>query len=595
LDAFRRFVRLFLLVRRHWKAIAGISLLGLMASGIGLALPLLSKVLIDRVLPTRDVSLMQVIVVALFATSIAQVFLGALRGYYSVFVTTRMAGEVSLFFFDHVAHLPSRFFDRHRVGDLVARFGEASTSVGAISRAFDFLFLRAPYLVVIPPVLLLLDWHLALIALSPALATTALAVWSGSDLRSRWRRTSEAYASLGASHFELLTHIRTLKSQALEGYAYGRVKAALREVAGAQIDAGNRQQLFGSFGALVRGLGTAVFTWYAWRLILAGDITLGGFVAISAYLGLLQDPLAQFTTLFTDIQQTAVALTRMFGVVDEHPEGSVVAGRADHGVVDRLTAGEVRCDNITFGYGPDRVVLQDLSVTFPAKHFSVIVGASGAGKSTLLRLIARLETPRAGTIRYDGVPHTHLTLTDVRSRLSVVWQEIAMFHGTILDNLMVGAPDADRDGAERALRECGLDDFVNHLPLGLDTPIGEGGATLSGGQRQRLAVARALLRPAPLILLDEVTSNIDMATERAILNELKAIGHNRTIIAVTHRPQMAALADHVVMLEAGAVRGSGTHEELLSSCLPYKRFAEYGSASATPVRLRDVERGIAER
>ena len=202
-------------------------------------------------------------------------------------------------------------------------------------------------------------------------------------------------------------------------------------------------------------------------------------------------------------------------------------------------------------------------MNFPRGRVTAIVGPSGAGKSSLLRLVLRMEEPDGGQVFIDGSPVTMLPMVDLRRQVSVVWQEFALMQGTIWDNLTLGADDPSRAAVDDAVRLCRLDSLVAELPHGYETSVAEWGATLSGGQRQRMALARALIRDTPVLLLDEATSNIDMQTETEILRDLFSRLAGKTVIFVTHRVQTAALADQIVVVEAGRVVGVGTHAELM--------------------------------
>jgi ABC-type multidrug transport system fused ATPase/permease subunit len=219
---------------------------------------------------------------------------------------------------------------------------------------------------------------------------------------------------------------------------------------------------------------------------------------------------------------------------------------------------------------------------------TAVVGHSGVGKSSLLRLITRMEEPTAGQVFFDGVPATSITLPDLRRQVSVVWQEFAMMQGSIWDNLTMGAEGAARALVDDAVRLCRLEQLIKDLPQGYDTPVGEWGSTLSGGQRQRLSLARALIRDSRILLLDEATSNIDMATETEILRDLFSRVEGKTVVFVTHRVQTAALADQIVVMDAGTVAAVGTHADLLKDCEVYRQMLGTGDSLDDGRRLRAV-------
>lgn len=588
-EAVRYFGRLLRLVRPYWGGLTTGLLLGTLIGLVGMISPYLSKLFIDEVYPARDVSLMHVLVLGVLAVSVASSVMGALRGYHSQTVSARLASATSLLFFNHLQHLPVRFFDEHRVGEVISRFGDVRAALGALSGIFQTLLGSGVYLLVVPPFLLLLNWKLALVSLVTVPVTAAVSTASGRVVRKYWKQSAEAAADLGALQVEAMSHVRTLKTLAAEHHLYRAASAQAHAALRSQLKAGGAGTLVGVFNGVVRTAGTAAFTWYAWTLILRGDMSLGDFVAFSAYLGYLTGPVTQFAGLFGEFQQTAVTLGRMFEYLDEPPEQDPALAYAPPAPVARAR-GEVRLEGVTFGYTVGRPVLHGVSLELGPGTVTAVVGPSGAGKSSLLRLLCRMAEPERGRLTLDGAPLAAVPLADLRRQVGVVWQEVAMLRGTVWDNLTVGLDPAEPGLAERvheAAGVCRLDALLRDLPDGYATPVAEWGATLSGGQRQRVAIARALVRNPPVLLLDEATSQVDVETEEEILRELFVRGRDRAVLFVTHRVGTAALADQVCVLEEGRVAGLGPHRELAATCEPYRRLlrAAGGAAESRPLRV----------
>jgi ABC-type multidrug transport system fused ATPase/permease subunit len=330
--------------------------------------------------------------------------------------------------------------------------------------------------------------------------------------------------------------------------------------------------------AIVRALGTAVYTWYAWRLILAQQMTLGDYIAFTAYIGYLYNPISQISNLFAEFQQSAVSLGRMFEYLDAPTEQDPALSYFPPQPVKHVLEGDIRLRDLTFGYTPEKPVLREVNIHFPAGMITAVVGHSGVGKSSVLRLLTRMEDPDEGQVFFDGIPATSIAINDLRRQVSVVWQEFSLMKGTIWDNLTL----------DDAVRLCRLEPLIRDLPEGYETQVGEWGSTLSGGQRQRLSLARALIRDTPVLLLDEATSNVDMATESEILRDLFGRLQGKTVVFVTHRVTTAAMADQIVVLEKGRVAGSGTHAELLQSSDTYRQLLEGGAPPDDGRRLRAV-------
>jgi ABC-type bacteriocin/lantibiotic exporter with double-glycine peptidase domain len=586
-EAFQQFLRLLRLIRRYWGPLGKGIVLGLVLGLLGMVTPYLSKLLIDEVYPTHNLTLMEVLVLGILAISVASAVMSAIRTYYTTYTTSNLANATSLLFFNHLQHLRTRFFDEHRVGEIISRFADVRNSLNSVSRVFETLFVNGVYLFLVPPFLFVLQWKLAIVSLITIPLTVAITTLSARLLRRFWKKSAEAYADLGAFQVEVLSHIRTLKAMSLEHAVYEKASAQIQGALNVQLKAGAWSQVFGALTAMVRALGTAVFTWYGWTLIVHGDMTLGDYIAFTAYMGYLYNPLQQITSLFSDFQQTAVNLGRMFEYLDMPVEQDPGNAFTPHGEIEHVIEGDVRLRDVCFGYSAEKRVLHDVDLNFPRGGITAIVGPSGAGKSSLLRLVVRMEEPDSGQVFVDGSPVTTMSLSDLRRQISVVWQEFSLMQGTIWENLTLGAEKVTRAAVDDAVRLCRLDSLIRDLPDGYETNVAEWGATLSGGQRQRMALARALIRDTPVLLLDEATSNIDMQTETEILRDLFQRLQGKTIIFVTHRVQTAALADQICVIDAGRVAGVGTHAELMRDSETY-RLLHGGGGVEDIRRLRAV-------
>jgi ABC-type bacteriocin/lantibiotic exporter with double-glycine peptidase domain len=589
-DAFRQFGRLLGIVRGYWGQLARGMLLGVVVGVVAMATPYLSKLLIDEVYPAENVTLMHVLVGALLAVGVSVAVLGAVRAYYTVHVSSRLAHATGLMFFNHLQHLPARFFDEHRVGEVMSRFGDVRMSLGSISNVFGTFFTQGIYLLLVPPFLFLLNWRLALVALAAVPFTVLVTALSARALRRRYKRTAEAFAELSAAHVEVFSHIRTLKGLGMEHEIYRRTHDQSHDVLRHQLSASAAAQGFQSLNTVIQAAGTAALTWFGWTLILRGEMTLGTLIAFLAYVTYLVGPLQQLITLYSEFQQTAVSLGRMFEYLDTAPEQDTRLAYAPPAPLTRPLRGEVELRGVTFGYAAERPVLRDVDLALRPGEVTAIVGASGVGKSSLLRLVCRMLDPDEGEVRIDGIPVRELPLSELRRQVTVVWQDVSLLKGTLRENLTLGASDPPQSRVEEAVRLCRLDGLIRDLPAGYETPVAEWGASLSGGQRQRVALARALVRDAPVLLLDEATSNVDAETESEILPALFATQRHRTVAFVTHRMATAAWADRVVVLHEGRVVDSGPHAEVMDRCEAYRRMHGASAEDARPMRVLQTVR-----
>jgi len=551
--------------------------LGPVVGLVGMATPYLTKLLIDEVYPTQDVTFMHVLVGGVLAVSLFSAGLGALQRYYNLYVHARLLNVLCLLFFNHLQHLPMRFYDEHRVGEIMSRFQDVGKVLGRVINAFQTVFGQGIYLLLVPPFLFLLQWKLALIALISVPLTVSVTTLAGRALRKNWKHTTEAYADLHALQVETLSQIRTLKTLALEHHVFQKASRQIRHAIETQLRAEGLGQVVGITNGMLHALNTALVTWLGWTLILSREMSLGSYIAFTAYIGYMQGPITQLINLFSDFQQSAVHLARMFEYLDYPVEQDPVTAYSAPTPVRHTLRGHIALQDVSFGYAPGQRILEAVTLDVPPESITAIVGPSGSGKTTLLRLLTRMEQPDAGQILFDGTVLAQIPLPDLRRQVGVLWQEFSLLNGTIWDNLTLGLDNVSRACVDQITHWCRLDTLIQRLPEGYETHVAEWGASLSGGQRQRLALARTLLRDTPVLLLDEATSNIDIETESAILHDLFANLQGKTVVFVTHRVATATLADRICVLEAGRIVGLGTHHELTAGCDAYSRLNGLGS------------------
>jgi len=354
---------------------------------------------------------------------------------------------------------------------------------------------------------------------------------------------------------------------------------------------------------LVTAIGTAIVYWVGGDLAVSGTLEVGTVAAFVLYVQQLYQPLAQLTNSRVDVLTALVSFERVFEVLD-FP--AAIADRP--GAVDLVDPeGRIEFDHVWFRHPPGKLVslpsletpgtpggeepsewiLRDVSIRVEPGETVALVGPSGAGKSTLFDLILRFYDPTGGAVQIDGVDLRRCTLAALRSQIGLVPQDSVLFAGTLADNLRYGAADASLDELCAALEAASASAFVEALPEGLETRIGEDGAGLSGGQRQRLAIARALLKRPRLLLMDEATSALDAQSEEAIRRTMRSLKGRCTVLIIAHRLSTVVEADRIVVLDGGRVIGEGTHAELLSSSPLYREFAEIQLGADTEARMRD--------
>jgi ABC-type multidrug transport system fused ATPase/permease subunit len=307
------------------------------------------------------------------------------------------------------------------------------------------------------------------------------------------------------------------------------------------------------------GGGLALVMWYGATSVAGGRVTTGDVVVFFAYVTNLYAPMRVLARLGGAFSRAAVAAERIGEILLMERE---VNDRPDAVCAPQLGGG-VNFRNVTFGYDPGRPVLQDINLRVAPGERIAIVGPSGAGKSTLVSLVARLYDPTSGSVEIDGHDLRSVRVASLREQIGLVLQEPLLFSGTVAENIAFARPEATRDEIVRAGLRAGADEFIRELPDGYDAPIGERGVTLSGGQKQRLAIARAIVRDAPIMIFDEPTSGLDLATETALLSTLAEAAQGKTTFVIAHRLTTVALATRVLVLEAGRIVEDGAPDDLL--------------------------------
>ncbi|MGB8002858.1 MAG: ABC transporter ATP-binding protein, partial [Gaiellaceae bacterium] len=383
----------------------------------------------------------------------------------------------------------------------------------------------------------------------------------------RTERLQERWGQAATLVEETVVGIRVVKGLGAGAPLAAQFRVRSREIVNRALDIARLDAVFLPALEFLPMLGLLAVLWLGGRRVISGDLSLGSFVAFNAYVAMLVWPLRVLGQRVTTLQKALGASARISEVLDAEPQ----LREPRHPLkLERPVRGEVRLEGVQFGHEGDRPILDGLDLKVAAGESLALVGATGSGKSTVAGLLARLYDPDAGRVLLDGHDVRELRIADVRGAVALVFEETFLFTETVRENIRFARPDAHDDDVERAAALAGAAAFIEELPDGYDTVLGERGFSLSGGQRQRVAIARAILADPAVLVLDDATSAVDATKEHEIRAALTTVMSGRTTLVIAHRPATIALADRVALLEGGRIVEQGTHGELLRTSPRYR-------------------------
>jgi ATP-binding cassette subfamily B protein len=541
-------------VRPYAGALVPVVVLSLAGTALNLVLPYLSKLLVDdAILPGDFAALVRIVGLFIGLTAVS-FLLNVFSGMRYTRVSADILFDMRLELYRHLQRLSPRFYARTPLGDVVSRIngdiGEIQRVTAEASLAwFGQLVALFGTLVM----LVYLDWRLFLVGL----VTMPPALWAlvryRSQLEGRVTVLRERSADIGTFLIETLQGMRTI----VGSNAQSREVARFRHKNDSFVDALLSMRLFtylaGGLPGLLLSSGTAVVFVYGGYRVINELTTLGTFVAFVAYQTRLLGPVQGLMGIYTNLATARASLVRVHTLLDTPPEVT----EAPDAIAMPECRGALTLEGVRFGFGRGGEVLDGVDLEISPGEFVAIVGASGSGKSTLADLLARLIDPEAGRVLLDGRDLREIRLEEVRRHIAVVEQDPFIFHASVADNVRYVAPDATEAQVREALGAAGLRQLVQSMPGGIETVVGERGKELSAGERQRLAIARAFLADAAVLVMDEATGALDPSTEAAVLEGYGRVMRGRTTIVITHRIDLARQAERVVVIEDGRIAEDG--------------------------------------
>ena len=501
-----------------------------------------------------------------------------LVGYLAHIVAWSFVSDVTVALYDHLQRQSLRYFSDRQTGEMLPRLIKDTTDMEPfVAHDLPDLVMNALTLVGITAIFFSLDPVLAALTLLPMPFLAIFVLSSGSRMHSAFESARERFGSLSALLQDNLSGIKEIQVFNGEPVEHRRVEGRARRHVRDRLAANRIEAVYSPGVELIAGAGLVIVAFFGGRAALTGSLAVGDLVAFILYLGLFYEPLRQLAHMSESFHEALTGARHVCEVLGEEPEVKDPPRGKDPG----RTRGEATLENVEFGYDPDQPVLRDLSLKVEPGQTVALVGPTGAGKSTVAGLIPRFHDPLGGRVLIDGTDVREMRLGALRRNVSMVLQDTFLFHGTLRENLRLGNRDATDEELESAATTAGADEFIRRLPEGYDTEIGERGVRLSGGQKQRLAIARAVLKDAPILILDEATSAVDTETEARIQEALGKLMEGRTAIVIAHRLSTIRNADKIAVLEDGAVAELGDHDELMALNGLYRRLhdRQFGAAA----------------
>jgi ATP-binding cassette, subfamily B, bacterial len=513
-------------------------------------------------LGTDKLSILNFAVLAVIAIAI----LGAVSSYFEKYLTTSVGQwvmhDLRRVLYSHIQQLSLSYHDQKRTGDLISRVTSDIDAVQSlISNVMLGVLVNVLTLVGMVLVMFYLNWEFTLIALLVAPGLFLVVYHYTHRIKKASRAMRRKEGEVVSVLEEMLSSIRVVKAFAREDYEQRRFERESRKSVEAALQARNVKAKLPPIVEIIVACGTCLVLWYGARLVLTGGLTSGELLVFLLYLGKMYKPMRELSKMTDTMSKASVGWERIREVLENEMQVRDLprARRASR------FKGKIEFDHVRFSYGPDQPVFSDLSFKIKPGQLAALVGPTGAGKTTIVSLLPRFYDISSGEIRIDNKDIRGFKIRSLRQQISFVLQESLLFRAPVWQNIAYGKPEASRNEIIRAAKLACADEFIDQMPDGYDTMIGERGVTLSGGQRQRIAIARAIIRDAPILILDEPSSGLDAAAEKVVFDALENLMAGKTSIVIAHRLATVRRADVIFVIDEGRVAEQGSHDELLET------------------------------
>jgi ATP-binding cassette subfamily B protein len=570
-------LRIVDLLRPHWKQllIGVLAIIGETAADLLDPWPL--KIVFDSVLKARPVhGWLNHLVLSVAGTDklailkfaavmvLGIAIIGAISSYVEKYVTTSVGQwvmhDMRRMVYSHIQKLSLAYHDNKRSGDLISRVTSDIDSVQSfIASGLLSVLINVMTLVGMVGVMFYINWRFTLIALSVAPALGFVVYTYTRRIKKASRDLRKKEGEIVSTIQEVLSSIRVVRAFSREDYEQRRLEAESMESVELALKARSLKAKLSPIVEVIVAAGTCMVLWFGARMVLDNSLSVGSLVVFILYLGKMYKPMQELSKMTDAYSKATIGYERIREVLEAESEVRDEPGAR------RAPAfkGDVEFEDVDFSYDPASPLLKKMSFHIAQGQVAALVGPTGAGKSTILSLIPRFYDPVSGVVKIDGVDVRRYKQKSIRQQISFVLQDTVLFHATIWQNIAYGKPDATREQILKAAELANAHEFIEKMPEGYDTMVGERGVTLSGGQKQRIAIARAVIRNTPILMLDEPSSGLDAASEKLVFEALDRMMEGKTSIVIAHRLATIRRADVIFVVKDGTIAEQGTHDELL--------------------------------
>ncbi len=535
---------------------------------IGLSTAIYIQLIVDHVLPDENRNLLNLLGVGMIVLLIAQIFIGAIKSLLTLKTGQLIDARLILGYYKHLLRLPQQFFDSMRVGEITSRIGDAVKIRAFINDVAINLLLNVFIILFSFILMFTYYWKLGLVMLAIIPAYSVIYVITNWLNRKTQRKIMEDAADLESQLVESLNSVSTIKQFGLEDYANVRTETRFIRLLSSVYRSGLNSLFSGYASQFTSRFFTIFLLWAGSVYVLQGAITPGELLSFYAIIGYFTGPVGELVGMNKIIQDALIAADRLFDIMDldkEDPGKKVI--------LKRVMVGDICFEGVHFRYGSRSDVFDGLHLHIPHGEITAFVGESGSGKTTLVNILQKLYPVASGRVTIGKFELSHIDTHSLRQVVSVVPQKVDLFSGNIIENIAVGEFQPDMERVIEVCNRLGLLKFIEELPKGFDTHLGENGATLSGGQKQRIAIARALYRDPEILILDEATSSLDPASEEFVRETIANLrARKKTVVLIAHRLSSVLHADKICVLNKGILVEQGTHTTLFNQKGHYYNF-----------------------